>query len=571
MKLLLKLISLTLIYIFLLGNAYGSNHLKIEINGIDGKLLKNVQLHLMNAQKHLGENLSSNDIQKFYERAPEKIKKALQPYGYFSSSIQPKLTHHDSEWIASFHISLDAPLTIKHIDLQLLGEGNHNSTLQNYIEHFPIQLGDVFETEKYENAKMNLFKIANEQGYIKCYFEKKEVRITRKTKDVVIILYFQTGPQYYFGDPIFEESQYDSAFLQRFINFKKNEPFSSQKLLAIQEALSNSYYFQQVDVTPDFDHIVNHTIPIRFSLKAPKSQRYNIGIGYGTLTGPRITANAEFKRTTDTGQHFDTQIRLSTVLSNIGAKYYIPGKNPLTDKWTIGTNYQNFVPKNGRSNSQSFSLDYVTKFKKIEISTGLNYLIERFKLDYTPNRTSSLLYPKINLSYTKVDDIINPDHGKSFNFYLRGASQDVLSSTSFIQADLNAKYLMSPTPYSKLILRGEFGVSAVHDLNNLPLSMRFFAGGLNSIRGYRDSEIGPGRYLEVGSVELRHQVINNFSAALFYDVGTASNHLGGPYFRGEGAGLIYQSILGPVKIYVSRAIDKPHKPLGIELNIGPDF
>src|SRR5262249_20930256 len=149
------------------------------------------------------------------------------------------------------------------------------------------------------------------------------------------------------------ESQYDKKFLQRFIKLQENEPFSSQKLLNLQESLSNSYYFQQAYVTPDFDHIENHEVPLRLSLLAPKSQRYNFGIGYGTYTGPRITARTEFKRITNTGQHFDAQLRLSKVLSGIGAKYYIPGKNPLTDQWTIGTNYQNFVPKNGRSISQT--------------------------------------------------------------------------------------------------------------------------------------------------------------------------------------------------------------------------
>jgi translocation and assembly module TamA len=571
MRFLTNLCSLTFIYFFFITIAYAENSLDFQINGIEEKLRKNVQLKLNNVKKSYGDDWSKDNIARFYDHAPQKIKKALEPYGYFKATIKSNLTHSDSKWIASFDISLGTPLSIKKIDLKLLGEGNSNSKLQRFIHHFPIVPGDIFESEKYENAKLELFKIANNEGYIKSFFEKKEIRIDLSKNEVVIILYFQTGSRYYFGQTIFEDSKYNKKFLRRFVNLKNNEPFSSQKLLNLQEDLSSSYYFQQVDVTPDFDHIENHEVPLRLTLLPPKSQRYNIGIGYGSYTGPRITARTEFKRVTDTGQHFDAQLRFSPVLSGVGAKYYIPGKNPLTDQWTIGTNYLNFNPKNGRSISQTFTTDYITKIKNADLSAGLNYLIERFKVENTPKKTSSLLYPKINLSYAKADDLINPNRGISYNFFLQGASQKILSSTNFIQADLKAKYLMSPTPYSKLILRGELGYTIVHQLDDLPLSMRFFAGGLNSIRGYGDSEIGPGRYLEVGSIEFRHKIINNFSAALFYDIGTASDKFGGPFFKGEGAGLIYQSILGPIKLYVARAMDKPNKPLGVEFTIGPEF
>ena len=182
-----------------------------------------------------------------------------------------------------------------------------------------------------------------------------------------------------------------------------------------------------------------------------------------------------------------------------------------------------------------------------------------------------MFYPKTTLSFTEADDLLNPRQGKSFAITAQGTVQHLLSTTSFLQLDGKAKYIISPTPSSRLIARGELGYTVVHDLNDLPLSMRFFAGGLNTIRGFPESSIGHGRYLEVASLEYQHKIIGDWSGALFYDTGIASDHWNSAFNKGAGVGIIYHSMIGNVKLYVARAISKKDKPYNIEFSIGPDF
>jgi translocation and assembly module TamA len=130
---------------------------------------------------------------------------------------------------------------------------------------------------------------------------------------------------------------------------------------------------------------------------------------------------------------------------------------------------------------------------------------------------------------------------------------------------------VSPTSLSRVIIRGDLGYTVVNDLARLPLTLRFLAGGLGSVRGYAFGSIGPGRYLETASAEYQHVIYGNFSGALFYDVGTATNHFNDVLLRGEGVGIVYNSIIGPIQVYVARAMSKPGKPLSIEFNIGPDL
>ena len=131
--------------------------------------------------------------------------------------------------------------------------------------------------------------------------------------------------------------------------------------------------------------------------------------------------------------------------------------------------------------------------------------------------------------------------------------------------------LYSPFVYGKFITKLDMGYTAVKNIDNLPLSMFFFAGGLSTIRGYANSSIGPGRYLTVGSVEYVHHLYGNWNGAVFYDMGTATNHFGTPLSKSTGIGIVYDSLIGPIKLYGTQALSRPNKPYGVEFSIGPEF
>jgi len=147
-----------------------------------------------------------------------------------------------------------------------------------------------------------------------------------------------------------------------------------------------------------------------------------------------------------------------------------------------------------------------------------------------------------------------------------------------LQGEVQGKLFMTPFSFAHIILRGDLGYTVVNDLNDLPLSMRFFAGGMTTIRGFPDSSIGPGKYLGVASVEYRNHIAYDISGAVFYDIGTATNHFGGssngdgPQLnRGAGVGLVYESVVGPIKVYAARALSKEGHPYQIEISMGPEF
>lgn len=560
-----------IIYFLLCSFAHAQNNLRYNIEGIKGDILENVQTQLLIEQESYGNKISDFEIPKIAQHAKKEIQKIMNLYGYFRSTIRTQLIHKDSIWVLSYFIIPGPALKITHTDIKLLGEGSDNKKLKELIKNFPLRRDVVFQTKVYENAKDELFITAVDQGYVKATMEENKILINLKKYQATVIIHFQTGPRYYFGPITFTSNPYDPAFLSRFISLNENIPFSSQKLLALQQEMQSSFYFQEVQFIPDFNHIQNYRIPILVSVTPPKLLKYSLGIGYGTFTGARITAALSRRRIGDSGQHFDAQLKLSQILSGLAGKYYIPGRHPLTDQWIIGANYQKFKPKNGISNSVNLSGGFVKKLHHWQTIYNLSYLIDSYKVKHKPKQFSKLFYPSFNMAYVKTDSPINPLFGQSFYFTLQGSSQHLLSTTDFIQTDLKLKYLFSPTSFSQILLRGEFGYTVTHNIKELPLTMRFFTGGLNSVRGYPDSSIGPGRYLKVASIEYQNHIYGNWNAALFYDMGVASNHFNTRMNKGAGFGIIYKSMIGPVKVYIGQALSKHKKPHDIQFSIGPEF
>lgn len=535
----------------------------ISFHGLTGEPLQNVETRLSKLPHH--------DIKVYIKSAHHEIQKALEPLGYFKSTVTESAREDKTGWHVDFYISKGPALHIATCQIQVQGPGKDNLLLYKAVKRFPLHQNDIFHAGLYQHAVEELYQTAYNQGYLKARYTVKEIKINLDTYTATIHLTLDTGERYYFGTITFSNTALSPTFLQRFKTFHEDEPFSSDKLIHFQNDLSNSRYFQHVTVTPDLAAAQGNKVPVHVDVAVPKSQQYKMGIGYGTFTGPRLTMGVDWRRVTDGGQHFNLEMKLSKVIAGLAAKYYIPGSNPLTDQYTLGADFQRFTPKNGNSYSQKLSTSYLKTWQDWQTSTGLNYLNERYYVDYPPYHSSHLLYPALDLSRIQADDMAFPREGYMIHVNLQGAIKDILSTTTFAQTDLKGKYITSPTQDSRVLIRGELGYTSVNDLQKLPLSMQFFAGGINTVRGIPYDNLGPGRYLKVASAEYQHKIIGDFYGAIFYDVGTASDDFNQSLSRGDGLGAIYKSLIGTFKLYVARAESQPGKPYTVEFSIGSDF
>lgn len=537
-----------------------SQEFSYQVTGLPQNILENVKSRL----KALG-------IQST-EKTKKEINLAIQPYGYFHPQIIYSLAKRKDEQIQNYHINLGPPMIIVQTEIKIIGPGENNSKIKKALDkNTLLKKGKRLTTLEYNKMQTIMFNLAHNNGYAKAEMVRHEIYVNLEKNTAEIFLTLDTGPLFYYGPISFASSPYELSFLKRFVPFQEGQVYSPIAIQKLQETFLNSKYFSSATVNAQIEKTSDkQEIPIQIETQAVKSQQYNFGVGYGTNTGARTSMGVDLYRVTDSGQHFSALLNFSEINTNITTKYYIPGQQPSINQYVIGAYLGEFRPDAGDAYTKKVFTGYETKLNGIwSSSANFNYLHERFSINNDPYHTTDLLYPSLNLSRLSTNNPIDPTNGTRVTL---DVSTGIPGSEEFLQSELSAKWIYPPTKNSFLILRGDVGTTYAENYSdNFPLSMRFFAGGYNSVRGYSYESLGPGKYLKVGSAEIQQRVYDQFFAGVFLDEGNASDNLTQPLERGIGIDFIYRTSVGPLSIDIAQANTEPNKPLSIEFNFGANL
>ncbi|MEN9450377.1 MAG: surface antigen [Pseudomonadota bacterium] len=540
-----------------------------QIQGLNQDLMSLVQHRLDSSLQSLV-NPSTQDVQFWYQHSVSDIKQTLEAYGYFKPSINHSLKKIDGDWDAKYQISVGPPLKITTLNISA-EDTKPNPKITKLMADFPLHRGDIFNSEAYEEAKQKLLAKIVAEGYLSAYFSKHIILINRRAYTAKLFLTLNIGPRYYFGPISFQQSILNNSLLQRYVPFKSGDPYSSTKLLKLQDNLNKSGYFQSVSIPDSPISKQNTDLPINFILSPRPSQQYTTGIGYGTDVGIRGTLGWESRYLNKAGHRLSVFSQLSKIQNSLQTTYTIPGKHPNTDNYNINFAIVRKKLTQVTTTTQQLGISSLDKWRGWKRNLFLNYQIERFNYLNQPKTNSHLLTPGINLSYSNFDNPLFALHGYQLNFRLQGADKNLLSNTSFLQTEIQGKYILSWDDNSRLLFRGNVGYTLTPNLENFPPSLLFYAGGSQSIRGYAYQSLGPARYLMTGSVEYQHRLINNFYGAIFFDTGNAVNNFPINLQKGSGIGLVWASPLGPMEVTVGKALDLPGHPIRFQFTMGFDF
>lgn len=563
--------------------------LEYRINGINDPLKKNAIAWLQIEQKQLGEPLTPEKLQILMQKGPTDIKGALAPYGYFEPTVTSRLiTLENGTKVAEYTVNPGTPVKISKVEVSITGPGANLKPFQHYLKKFPIKSGQILNTEDYSAQKKQLNNIATDAGFLDGKFITSQIKVDLKTHQADVILEFNTGPQYYFGQVHFSTNPMDDAFLRRYLNFQPGEKYSPDALMQLQQNLSSTKYFQSVSVEPKQQNATNQQVPIDVNLTPGKYSQYNFGLGYGTDTGARATVGWDLNRITPTGQYFTSFLQVSQVQSSLAAQYNIPGKDPLTENYFISASIFQQTPNSSTGHTQKVSVGKTDLWWGWQTTYSLSQQFDQYDLREGPTEYTHLLLPSITFSKTKADNPVFPRNGYNVSLNMRGAAQALLSSSNFLQTELTGKYIFSPTKRSRIVTRGNLGVTATDDIEMVPLSLQFFAGGADSVRGYDYQELGPGKYLVVGSLEYQYEVKQNWFAAVFTDTGNAVNSFSNPEDNvvgknepsidlsdtlkySVGIGAVWASPVGPMELTLAKPMSDPDKSPMIQFTMGANL
>ncbi|NLX18601.1 MAG: outer membrane protein assembly factor [Desulfobulbus sp.] len=537
----------------------------VEISGpLTDQQQINIQNHLSLSRLTDDDPLSPALFNELYNKAKKETRKALEPFGYYTPEIS--LTHRLTDGIHHVVVSVDpgTPVTVNEVDITVVGPGQEDAVLRKAVAMFPLQSGRLLDHRSYEEGKDALVTQALDRGYQQARFRHSRVAVSTRTHSAVIHLQLDTGPQYRYGPLTFDTDLIDHNLLRKVIQVNTGDPFSPKSLTRLRQALFNTDYFKTADLEYDLDQSVDGSVPVKVALTPNPANKYGIGLGYGTDTGIRGTLTYANRYVNRLGHQLDMQLQPAERKNSLGSTYIIPIGDAKKDRMALAARYETeeFNNIDTKALNASVSHDHYREWG--EFSTYVQFLDEQYSVHHKDDR-GTLFIPGIKGSLFWADDRIATKKGLRLTASVSGSEDTILADTSFVQAALRAKAIYSFSDLWRGIGRADIGTTVVDDIQKLPPSLRYYAGGDQSVRGYGYKKIGPtdaegnnigGKNILTYSIELERTLFDAWSGAVFYDSGAAMNTFSHVSMRsGAGLGLRWNGIFGQVRLDVAKALD----------------
>jgi translocation and assembly module TamA len=523
--------------------------------------------------------LGVGEMRRLHRQAEKDIKSALEPLGYYSPTVEGALIESEGIWHATYIITLGEPVRVRSVSVEITGPGSGLSLFADLEKQFPLQEGAVFNHHQYEAGKKKILQWAIRNGFVEAGFEKNEVRVHRGNQQADIDLLLNTGHRFLFGKTSSAQQIINQDLLSRYLPYKEGDPYSLRELSQLQSILYETGFFSGVTVEPEFDKVSELRVPVALTLAPALRNRYSFGLGYGTDTGIRGKTEWRNRLFNESGHRVSSSLQLSEKINKVGAAYEIPVADPRYDAWKYAGNWASEEWNNTKTDLLSVAAAVSHSGPVYQYGVTLEARDERYDVGVTSG-SSLLLLPGGSWSVVFAENRINTQDGWRFFVDVKGADKNIVSDATFVQAQAGVKGITSLFDKWRLIGRFTLGTTVVDSIDELPPSLRFYAGGDQSVRGYAYKSIGPtdasgtvigGRYLMVGSMEVERKVDEMWSVAAFYDTGQAMDSMDVNLKKSVGIGGRIALPFGQVRLDVAVPLLEAENSFRIHLNVGADL
>ena len=570
---------LALVGLLWLGVLY-ETHAEVSISGVDAKTRDNILAYLQLDE----ETCDAPDwrIRRLFTDSETEIREALEVVGYYNVEIEKKLETGDDCWQASFAITPGQPVKLRTVSIEINTGGAQDAELEKTAQECALRSGDVLQHANYDTCTRRIARASKDRGYFSAEFIKRRIDVYPAEHAADISLHLATGPRYVFGATSFDQEVLDPDLIRRFVSITAGEPYDAILVRRLQRDLISSAYFDQVVFTPTPRGEPHFDVPIHVELTAGKKYQYSAGIGFATDVGPKLRFGVLNRRINSSGHQIEFDVNVSKVISDAGLTYRIPLDKP-RDWFTIDTGYKLEDNDSFRSDLFNIGIQRVQQDDNDWVRTiFLNLRLEDYEAGLIDDGISRLLTPGIGYAFVEEDYPPRPLAGHRSSVQMLGSVEGLISDTSFLQLYGNTKWVFELWTGARLLPRAEVGMTLIDKLRTLPASVRYFAGGDTSVRGYAYKSLGPtdpfgavvgGENLLVGSIELDQQIATDWSVAVFVDSGNAYNAINdfNPA-TGVGAGIRWFSPLGPIRVDIAVPLEKDAPDeYRVHITLGPDL
>jgi outer membrane protein insertion porin family len=391
------------------------------------------------------------------------------------------------------------------------------------------------------------------------------------------------------------EKTYDHV-IRRWLTIGEQETYSGSKIKRSQTLLQRLGAFDEVSITNKATSDPA-AVDLEVMVKEATTGSFSAGAGYSTANGSLFNTRVSENNLFGTGRKLNLNLDFGSQVTNQILSLDDPR---IDDTWVSGgidffrttRQYNDFDRElAGGSGTLGYPLERVFGASFEDINTNMKYELQHINIsdveDYASQFVKDSEGKSVSSSVTPslvrntINNPLNPTRGSkqvlSVEFAGLGGDQDFY----LVEARNSWFHPLWETSFGEFVIsdRTSFGYGESLNDDPFPLFRRFFPGGINSVRGYRNRTLGPedengreygGSKQLVNNLELIFPLINSagFKGVVFYDVGQAFDDDQSIEIdalrQAWGYGIRWNSPMGPIRVEFGYPIARQDGERGVQ-------
>lgn len=540
-------------------------------------------------------DLDATELKRLTELTEDDVRGLLATQGYFSPDIDVSTETGDSgRPTVTIALTPGERTRVADVDIQFEGDiaSNDDAAEQRdeIVQDWSLKQGKRFAQSGWSSAKNNALRQLVSRRYAKGRIAKSRADVDAAQASAKLGVTLDSGPSYFLGQAEVRGAERYPAYLpERLSWLQVGDVYDQKALIDAQQRLAGSGYYDSAWVSIDPDGEPD-AVPVRYVVTEAKQKKLTLGLGFSTDSGPRATV--EHRNNTLWGSNWRAETRLQIEKTEPLAQFELTSL-PNASGWSKAAMARYMRQDDGvlKTQSKTISAGIIKTREKYDRNLYLQFDHSFVTGSGSKQVPSALLGDgaALALHYAWTgryfDSMLMPTRGHGLKFDVGGGLTMIGKKRPF--ARVTGRWLgLLPVGKggSRLQMNVEGGAILANKQARLPGSYMFRTGGDSTVRGYRyrrigiplgDNLIGPGRYMELASLEWQRPILQErlpglLEHVLFVDVGSVSNSASDFNAHwGVGTGVRAITPVGPMELDLAYGL-KPRK-LRLHLSVGFTF
>jgi translocation and assembly module TamA len=521
-----------------------------------------------------GDDIDDTEWARLIDASPTQVRDLLQTEGYFAPVVRIERTPgrgNNERDLVRLSVDPGPRARIARVTIEAEGEleraatagdGYGEATLAALRKEWELPVGAEFRNAGWSDAKAAALSRLRSAGYASAVWAGTGAAVDAAKNEVRLFLVVDSGPLYRLGPLQIEGLVAQDAETVRNLAYTRGGvPVTESLLLDFQERLQKSGLFETVAVTLEPDVSQAAAAPVTVRVRETPLQSYTFGVGVSANTGPRFSVEQQLRRPFGLPVSSSLKIEIGQKRQAWDGELSTRADERLYRN-LLGAAVERLSSDSDVVLSQRVRLGRTQDTQRIERLGFVEW--ERSSRRTNAGERADAVAVSLNFhgGWRDLDSVVLPTTGETLSAQLGiGRSHGTDAKTGTFGRTYGRLTVYRPlgrTLYGQARL--EVGRVFLEPGMVVPESLRWRAGGDESVRGYSYRELGPvvdgavgsGETILTGSLELARPItaaMPSLWGAIFVDGGNAATSFGQlePVY-GYGFGVRWRSPVGPLRI-----------------------